>query len=314
MSASNQVQLVRIEAPQHGQRLDNFLFRQLKGVPRSRVYRCIRRGEVRINSKRCKPESRLRSGDVVRIPPDERAAEPDTPPKPGAGLAALLENSILHEDGDLLVINKPAGLAVHGGSGIRLGLIEAMRQLAPRWQHLELAHRLDRDTSGCLVLCKNMIYLKDLQAQLRNRTVQKEYWALVHGHWPDDLQEIAAPLRKNTLSSGERMVIVAADGKPSRTRYRVARRLAGATLLIATPETGRTHQIRVHCQQAGHTIVGDRKYQAGRSCGAGLLQRYRHLCLHARGMVFRNPGSGERVQVEAALDERFTRLLNVLNA
>ncbi|MCG8414105.1 MAG: RluA family pseudouridine synthase [Pseudomonadales bacterium] len=312
MSDHNQVQFVRIEQLNHGQRLDNFLFRHLKGVPRSRIYRFIRRGEVRINKKRCKPESRLAEGDMVRIPPHE-AAEVDQPPRPSSNLTGLLKQSVLYEDEDLLLVNKPAGLAVHGGSGIRLGLIEAVRQIDLSWQQAELAHRLDRDTSGCLVLCKNMSYLKGLQQQLKNKTVEKDYLALVYGQWQGQRREVDAPLQKNTLSSGERLVRVDASGKPSRTRFQIKQRFKEATLVQASPETGRTHQIRVHCQHAGHSIVGDSKYRAGDSAASESLRRHKDLCLHAQRIAFKNPVTGKPVEVRAALDERFKSLLDKLD-
>lgn len=302
---------MRIEQLNDGQRLDNFLFRYLKGIPRSRIYRFIRRGEVRINKKRCKPESRLVKGDTVRIPP-HAAADLEQPPKPSTSLTELLKDCVLYEDEDLLLINKPAGLAVHGGSGIRLGLIEAVRQMSPDWQRAELAHRLDRDTSGCLVLCKNMSYLKGLQQQLKNKTVEKDYLALVYGYWPDRVVRIDAPLQKNTLSSGERIVRVEGSGKASVTRFRVQQRFQQATLLLASPETGRTHQIRVHCQSAGHSIVGDSKYRAGDSSISEPLKRYKHLCLHAQRIAFESPVNGTRVEVTAAPDSRFAGLLNSL--
>lgn len=312
MSESHQqVQQVRIEQVNDGQRVDNFLFRLLKGVPRSRVYRFIRRGEVRINKKRCKPETKLSKGDVVRIPPFE-LPESSPIPAPGRSLIALLESSVLHEDDYLLVLNKPAGIAVHGGSGIRLGLIEAIRQIRPEWRDIELAHRLDRDTSGCIVLCKNLSYLKELQKQLKAKTVEKDYLALVFGSWPKSRVEIAAPLIKNHLSSGERIVRVEAEGKAATTNFKIVEPLEGATLVQASPLTGRTHQIRVHCQHAGHSIVGDQKYRAGEKGSTERLQRYKQLCLHAARIAFIDPVSNRELEVSAELDQRFADLLDEL--
>lgn len=313
MSTQHQVQLVRVEPPQKGQRLDNFLMRHLKGVPRSRIYRIIRRGEVRVNKKRSKPEYRLEIGDQVRIPPFTGSDEPVVP-KPGPGLSKLLRESVILEDDNLLIIAKPAGLAVHGGSGVRLGLIEAVRQIDPKWQQAELAHRLDRDTSGCLVLCKNMNYLKDIQKQLKAKTVEKHYYALVHGQWPDHIQEVDAPLQKNVLSSGERMVRVEKGGKASRTRFQVLERFKGCSLVLAMPETGRTHQIRVHCQYAGHPIVGDSKYvDDARSASArGLLPAVKSLCLHAYSIRFSSPVDGADVAVQSPPNDQFAELLGKL--
>ena len=312
MSTRSEVQFVRIEPAQHGQRVDNFLFRYLKGIPHSRIYRLIRRGEVRINKKRCRPDSRLDVGDLIRIPPHE-PAQTDTPPKPGAGLRDLIRRSVLYEDANLLIINKPAGVAVHGGSGIHLGLIEAVRQVNAGWQHAELVHRLDRNTSGCLLLCKTLDALRDLQAQLKNRTVQKDYLALVFGQWPEDLLQVSASLKKITLSSGEQLVRVDAAGKKSLTRFRVRKRFQHATLVLAAPDTGRTHQIRVHCQSAGHSIMGDAKYRAGYEKAPKSLTRIRHLCLHAQHISFQNPANGSTVMADAPLEKRFAELLDSIN-
>jgi len=309
LSTQHQVQLIRIEAAQKGQRVDNFLMRVLKGVPRSHVYRVIRRGEVRVNKKRCKPETRLEIGDLVRVPPFIGSDQTQIP-RPSPGLAQLLRDSVLFEDEQLLIINKPAGIAVHGGSGIRLGLIEAVRQVSDEWARAELAHRLDRDTSGCIVLCKNMSYLKEIQQQLKAKTVHKHYLALVHGHWPKHLREIDAPLQKNTLSSGERMVRVDPAGKASRTSFRVLEHLPGVSLVEAMPATGRTHQIRVHCEYAGHPIVGDPKYGDDRSkSGLGSYPGVNKLCLHAWKISFSRQGGGGLVHAQADPPENLQNLL-----
>lgn len=294
IAASAQVQFVDVPEEHRGRRLDNFLARLLKGVPRSRLYRLVRRGEVRVNGKRCRPERRLERGDRVRIPPFARV-DGRPPPAPGGRLAEALAGAVLLENERLLVIDKPAGVAVHGGSGVRLGLIEAMRQLRPEWARLELAHRLDRDTSGCLVLAKDMAFLKDLQRQLKDRSVEKRYLALVTGRWPESLRLVDAPLAKNRLSSGERVVRVEPSGKPARTRFRPLRRLSGTTLIEAMPLTGRTHQIRVHCLHAGHPIVGDGKYRLGRG-GPAAGGRLR---LHAAAIGFAESPGGAVVEVEA---------------
>ncbi len=314
MATSNKVQFVKISAGQVGQRLDNFLLGQLKGVPRSRIYRLVRRGEVRINKKRAKPETRLEPGDTVRIPP---YMGPQQAPKaaPGEQLRKTLLDSIICEEEQYLVLNKPAGIAVHGGSGIRLGLIEALRQLRPEWSDLELVHRLDRDTSGCLVISKNTLFLREIHRQLKEKHVQKHYLALVHGKWPEQLVEVDAPLQKNELSSGERIVRVDPDGKRSRTFFKVVKRFKEATLVEAMPETGRTHQIRVHCLSTGHPIAGDAKYAHGkhREGASEPLASNTHLCLHASKIQFSDPQSGQTVVIEATLDERFQSLLERLS-
>ena len=309
MSISNEVQLLRVQQPQHGQRLDNFLMRRLKGVPRSRVYWLIRRGEVRVNKKRCKPEHKLEIGDEVRIPPFTGSAV-QKPGKPTPGLQQLLLDAILYEDEHLLVINKPAGLSVHGGSGVRLGLIEALRQIGSEWGGLELAHRLDRETSGCLVIAKNALFLNTIQSDLKEKLVEKTYHALVHGRWPEELTEVNAPLQKNELSAGERIVRVTRDGKPSCTRYRVLRRFKTATLIEAKPATGRTHQIRVHCQYAGYPIVGDDKY--GVKSSNQELNKVKSLCLHASSIRFRAQHLPQPLEVSAAPDKMLESILNNL--
>ena len=307
---NNKVQLVRVLEPQHGQRIDNFLIRYLKGVPRSRVYRLIRRGEVRINKKRCKPAQKLLTGDEIRIPPFS-GVEATQPAKLTPGLQGLLEQSVLFEDEQLLVIDKPAGLAVHGGSGIRLGLIEALHQIKPEWSSLELAHRLDRDTSGCLIVAKNIRSLKYIQKKLKEKSIKKHYLALVHGQWPEKLTQVDVPLLKNELSSGERLVQVSPNGKTSLTRFNVLQRFHEATLIEAIPVTGRTHQIRVHCQHAGHPIVGDPRYsKKGRDA---TLSRVKNLCLHASKINFTLPDCQESIEVRAATDKTMEALIDSLD-
>ncbi len=237
---NKKVQFIRVLEPQQGQRINNFLIRHLKGVPRSRIYRLVRRGEVRINKKRCKPAQKLETGDEVRIPPFWGITA--VPPKPiGLGMQQLLEKSVLFENDEVLVINKPAGLAVHGGSSIRLGLIEALRQINPQWPELELAHRLDRDTSGCMIISKNTLFLRYIHRKFKEKSIKKQYLALVHGKWPKGLLEVQAPLLKHGASSNESMVYINDSGKPSLTRFRVIRRHQDSTLIEASPVSGRKH-------------------------------------------------------------------------
>lgn len=306
---SSKVQFRKVSQAQDGQRLDNFLIRRMRGVPRSRIYRIIRRGEVRVNKKRCKPEHKLRCGDEVRIPPYFGSAEPK-PSKVSPGLQEFLLGSVLYEDEQLLVINKPAGLAVHGGTGIRLGLIEALRQLRPEWSEMELAHRLDRDTSGCLVISKKTRFLKHIQNELKARNVNKQYLALVHGQWPERLVMIDVALQKNAIGVGERIVTVDASGKPSITRFKLLQRFAHATLLEVRPETGRTHQIRVHCQHAGHALVGDSKYTCRGADKS--LSRVKNLCLHAWKIEFSVPDSKRPIRVQASVDKSMQGLIDSL--
>lgn len=321
---SSAVQIVEVQGVGEGQRIDNYLLRHLKGVPKSKIYRIIRKGEVRVNKKRCKPDSRVYDGDAVRIPPI-RVSENREQLKPSEQLRELLLSSILYEDGDALVINKPAGLSVHGGSGIRLGLIEALRQLKEEWSGLELAHRLDRGTSGCLVMAKNPTYLNVIQDQFRARTVTKVYHALVHGLWPGAATQIDAPLQKNELLSGERVVRVSREGKSATTRFRVIQPYlsipaslkpasTGAqteayplTLVEAMPLSGRTHQIRVHCLSAGCPILGDDKY-APKHMERKVPGKPR-LCLHAQSIRFHSSDKAEEVEVIARKDRDFESIL-----
>ncbi len=305
------VQLLVVAPELAGQRIDNFLRHQLKGAPKTLIYRILRKGEVRVNRGRVKPEYRIRAGDTVRIPP-LRLAEPDEPAPVAASMLERLEHAILHEDRALIVLNKPAGIAVHGGSGLSFGVIEALRQLRPEARELELVHRLDRDTSGLLMVAKKRSMLRHLHEALRNDGVDKRYLALVKGHWDSSRKQVSAPLLKNTLRSGERMVEVNAEGKEALTLFRVVRRFGSfATLVEASPVTGRTHQIRVHARHAGHPIAGDSKYgddlfsRAVRELGG------RRLFLHACSLQVALP-EGQRLMLAADPDETWTRTLEKL--
>ncbi len=306
MNPSDKVQHVQVPGRQSGQRLDNFLLRELRGLPRSRIYRLIRRGEVRVNRGRCKPETRLEEGDQVRIPP-HAGHQGAAPAAASEKLKQSLIECVLFEDEAMLVLDKPAGLPVHGGSGIRIGLIEALRQTRPEWLEAELAHRLDRETSGCLVIAKQAGFLRHLQRQLRTGAVDKRYLALVQGHWPQALHLIDQPLRKNRLSSGERMVRPDLDGKAAKTRFRIKQQFADATLLEIQLETGRTHQIRVHCQHAGHPIIGDRKYHLTTPAIP-----HKHLTLHAQKISFHPTPTTPQSTFEAQLPPHFAQLLKSL--
>lgn len=306
-ASNSQVRLVDIDGDQAGQRLDNFLMAQLKGVPKSRIYNLIRKGEVRINKGRSKPDYKLNAGDQVRIPP-VRVAEPENPlpAKASNQMLSLLERSILFENEGMLVINKPPGLAVHGGSGISLGLIESLRQMRPEARYLELVHRLDRDTSGCIMIAKKRSYLRHLQAALRDKStgeVTKVYQALVIGSWPKRSVQVKAPLLKMEVGNEERIVKVHPEGKPSLTEFRVLRSFDGFTLVEAKPITGRTHQIRVHAQYTGHSLVGDEKY-GDDAINASMRERgIRRLFLHASALGFYLPGADEQTWVEAPLPD-----------
>lgn len=296
------VQFVQIDADREGQRLDNFLISQLKGLPRSLIYRIVRKGEVRVNKGRIKVDYRLKQGDIVRIPP---VRLPETPEQPRAGqkLTELLEHSILFENKGLLIINKPSGLAVHGGSGINLGMIEALRQIRPEDHYLELVHRLDRDTSGCIMVAKKRSMLRHLHKELREGRIQKTYLALVAGQWSRRCLEVNAPLLKNELSSGERIVRVDSDGKPSKTKFKVVQQYEGCSLVEAQPITGRTHQIRVHAQYQGHGLIGDTKYGDDELNKRMKAKGFNRLFLHAVSLSLRLPDDDEVLTVSAPLEE-----------
>jgi 23S rRNA pseudouridine955/2504/2580 synthase len=295
------VQWIEVNPDQAGQRIDNFLFTRLKGVPKSHVYRILRTGEVRRNGGRVQAQERLDAGDVIRVPPLRLAAR-EPAEVPVQRVRARLEPRILYEDADLLVIDKPAGMAVHGGSGLSFGVIEGLREIRPEAKFLELAHRLDRDTSGCLLIAKKRSALGSLHEQFRNDEIKKVYLALLVGAWARTRWQVDAPLRKNVLQSGERLVKVARDGKPALTEFRRKERYAQATLVEARPITGRTHQIRVHAQSMGHPVAGDDRY-GDEAANRELRQRgLRRLFLHAHRTEFRHPKSGEPVRVEAPLD------------
>jgi 23S rRNA pseudouridine955/2504/2580 synthase len=308
---SQGVQRVVVDEEHAGQRLDNFLLAKLKGLPRSRVYRLCRKGEVRVNKGRVKPDYRLCEGDEVRIPPVSLPV-PNAIPKVGNQLSELLLASILYEDDSLLVINKPSGIAVHGGSGINLGLIEALRQIRPDDRHLELVHRLDRDTSGCLMIARKRSALRMLHAALREKHVKKRYLALVEGNWPKGKTEVRAPLLKNNLQSGERMVRVDSEGKSSHTKFRVLSKGGGTTLLEASPITGRTHQIRVHAQFAGHPLIGDVKYGRDDVNKTFKKKGCKRLFLHAYELELPLL-SGDKITVKAELPHDLSEFLSTIH-
>jgi len=273
------VTFVEISDAQAGQRLDNFLLTHLKGVPKSKVYNIIRRGEVRVNKGRVKPTYRLNGGDSIRVPPV--ATKEPTTGQVSNRLAQLLVSSVVFEDEQWLVVNKPNGLAVHGGSGLSLGLIEALRQMRPNDNYLELCHRIDKATSGCVVVAKTRKSLRAFHQSLREKRLQKTYHAMVVGRWRESNDAVNLPLMKNVLGSGERFVRVDQSGKPSLTHFKILERLDGFSLVEAKPVTGRTHQIRVHCQAMGHAIVGDDKYGNRDSNKQCAELGYRDLFLHA---------------------------------
>lgn len=309
-SSQASVKWVEIDQDQAGQRIDNFLLRVLKGVPKSRIYRILRKGEVRVNKGRAAPTYRLQAGDTVRIPPVRM--ESVVPKVPGSSAVERLKNRLIYEHPHFLVIDKPAGMAVHGGSGLSYGLIEAMRAWRTDLPFLELVHRLDRETSGCLLLAKRRSALRRLHELIRENAVDKRYLALVKGRWNAGEAVVDAPLRKNQLQGGERMVHVDAAGKPSQTRFKVVEYYAEATLVEATLLTGRTHQIRVHAAHVGHPLAGDDKY-GDSEWNRSLSQRgLKRMFLHAHSLAFTYPEPEEPIHVSAPLDEELAQLLDRL--
>ena len=306
------VKILHIDDEDAGQRIDNYLLTKLKGVPKSLIYRIVRKGEVRVNKGRVKPEYKLQCGDMVRVPP-LRVSEKEQPPLSSKlNKVAGLERRILFEDDCVLVLNKPSGIAVHGGSGLSFGVIEALRALRPQARFLELVHRLDRETSGILLVAKKRSALRHLHEQLRIKSIQKEYLALVRGQWQSHCKKVEAPLLKNELAGGERIVRVSEQGKPSETRFIIEERYANATLVKASPVTGRTHQIRVHTQYSGHPIAFDTKYgdkDFDRQMEQIGLNR---LFLHACTIRFEHPKSGEIMVLSAPLDEELKQILKQL--
>lgn len=302
------VQYITVTESHMQQRLDNFLIKTLKGVPKSHVYRMIRQGEVRINKKRAKPDTRLQVGDEVRIAPVRMSEMKST--RVGSALEHRLNASILFEDEGFLVINKPSGLAVHGGSGVNLGIIEAFRSIRPELNFLELVHRLDKETSGCLILAKKRAVLLDIQSQLAARTVQKTYWALLHKRWSGSKSKrVDVPLYKHALQSGERFVSVHPEGKPALTHFSLLENFDHYCLVSALPKTGRTHQIRVHAAWLSHPIVGDTKYTKSDVLIQSPLQKKR-LYLHAHAIQFIL--NGKKYRFEAPLELKFSETLKQL--
>jgi 23S rRNA pseudouridine955/2504/2580 synthase len=305
------VSLRSVTADEAGQRIDNFLMRHFKTVPRSRVYRLLRKGEVRVNRKRVEAEYRIQEGDEIRLPP-VRIDAGDEPGRPSSSLLELLEKAIVFQDRHLLVVDKPAGVAVHGGSGMSFGVIEALRASRPR-ETLELVHRLDRDTSGCLLIARDRGTLTALHALIRNGGMHKTYLALVAGSWQLGTKRIDAPLATDNRQHGERHVRVTAAGKDSVSVFKPVQFFGPlATLMEVDIPTGRTHQIRVHASFAGHPLLGDDKYgdrdRNAELKGLGLRRTF----LHAQSVAFEWPGSGVPFHVSAPLPDELAAVLDAI--
>jgi 23S rRNA pseudouridine955/2504/2580 synthase len=306
------VQHLEVTSDEAGQRLDNYVQRLLGGVPRSRVYRVIRKGEVRVNGRRAGPALRLQPHDRIRIPP-VRIAPAAQAGTPSRELTARIANAVIHEDENLLVLAKPAGIAVHGGSGVSFGVIEALRAQRPG-EFLELVHRLDRDTSGCLLVARRREALRALHELIRQDSVEKRYLALVKGRWELGAKRIAVPLRTDTRVGGERTVRAAPSGKPSVSDFRPVQFFGKtATLMEVTLRTGRTHQIRVHAAHAGHPVAGDGKY-GDAACNEQLEALGLHrMFLHAHSLSFAWPQGGE-FSINTPLPPELAAVIDALTA
>jgi len=309
------VQHVTVDAGHAGQRLDNFLLTTLKGVPRTHVYRLLRKGEVRVNKGRCKPDYRLKEGDVVRLPPVRRTESYGKNLATAAAASGRLDwllERIVVEDEHLLILDKPSGMAVHGGSGVSVGLIEALRELRPHTPFLELAHRLDRDTSGCLLIAKSRPALVHLHDLLREGGLDKRYLALVAGPWHGGTRHVDAALEATRPQSGERRMEVGNEGKESASDFTPREKFAEAALVEVRLLTGRMHQARVHAAHIGHPIAGDSKY-GDRAFNLFMKrQGLARLFLHAARLEFRHPLGGHKLRIETPLPDELERVLEKL--
>lgn len=303
------VHFIIISADKAGQRIDNFLRTSLKDVPKSMIYRIVRKGEVRVNKKKIKPKYKLKKDDEIRIPPIQHNEKKCNSVSIKTETASLLNKSILYEDNDLLILNKPSGIAVHSGSGVSFGLIEWLRILRPESSFLELVHRLDRETSGVLLIAKKRSALRFLHEQFRIKEIQKDYLALVHGQWNDKIKIINAPLLKRIQLSREHIMLVNQEGKPSETRFSVQERFRTTSLVKISPITGRTHQIRVHAQHAGYPIVHDYCYGIISLDKKLIASGLNRLFLHAISLSFKHPNSGKTMYIEAPLDNILRKCL-----
>ena len=296
------VKFYTISADDEGQRIDNYLMNKLKGVPKSRVYRILRKGEVRVNKKRVSPSYKLEEGDVVRLPPvflDEKAKQVP----PSQTTRQLLSERIIFEDDNFIIINKPSGMSVHAGSTVRVGVVEAMRHLYPKLVNLELAHRLDSETSGCLVLCKRKKILREVHELLREGKVVKIYWALTMGKWTRSERRVDVSLHKDYRDGGKHVVEVNRDGKTALTVFHPIEVFADASLMEVKLYTGRTHQIRVHAAHQGHPIAGDDRYGDPDFNKLARQRGLKRMFLHARTIEFTLPSLNQHITVTAPLDE-----------
>lgn len=312
--ATRQVRQMEITPEHAGRRIDNFLAWVLKEVPKSRIYRMLRSGEARVNGGRVRPAYRICPGDRLRIPPVRTEAPPNQGHDIPEWLKITLRDAVIYEDPDLFALAKPAGVAVHSGTGVSLGLIEALRAMRPEEPYLELVHRLDRDTSGCLLVARRPQALRALHAMLRAGRIEKTYLTLLRGRWRGGAEVVDLGLRRDVVRSGERMVGVATDGKPARTVFAPRELFRSASLMEARLITGRTHQIRVHAMEIDHPVAGDAKYG---DKGFNRVMRdlgLRDLFLHSHRISLVSPGSGARISIVTELPAALRGVLQALRA
>ncbi|QCI21068.1 23S rRNA pseudouridine(955/2504/2580) synthase RluC [Buchnera aphidicola (Hyperomyzus lactucae)] len=309
------ISIIYINEDMINQRIDNFMHSRYKNIPKSMIYRIIRTGKIRINKKRVKPHYKLKIRDILKIPPIKILYNNSKNIFFPLNHAKNLLNSILYEDKHLLIINKPSGIAVHGGSGLNFGVIEYFRKLRPLDKFLELMHRIDRETSGILILAKKRTSLAFLHQQLREKKIRKEYIALVHGLWPEHIKKISKPLLKAKIQEKQKKVSIDEKGKPSETHFKIKKQFSSSTLLLVTPKTGRTHQIRVHSSYAGHPILFDKRY-GNNNLDADIKMKNKYninrLLLHASEIHFIHPENGKKMCIKAPLDINFKNYLSTI--
>jgi len=309
-STNSGIRLLEVNESDSGQRIDNYLMKHLKGVPRSMIYRLLRKGSVRVNKKRKKPDYRIEAGDIVKVPPI-RTTETGGIEIPPAQSEKIKQN-VLYEDDSLMIINKPAGMAVHGGSGLAWGLIELVRKTWPEYKSIELIHRLDRFTSGCLLLAKTRVALLNVQEQIKKFELHKSYLALTQGEWPLAEVKVDARLQKNVIKSGERMVLVTPEGKEALSYFRTRQQFKSAALCEVEIITGRTHQIRVHAASEGHGVAGDTKYGDSEFNKQMKSIGLKRMFLHAHKITLRHPETTKLLTQEAPLPSELSSVLSNL--
>lgn len=308
VTKKTEVKFVTITDEDAGRRIDNFLLNVFKNVPKSHIYRILRKGEVRVNKKRIDASYKLQLGDLVRLPPLFLGEQAKNAP-PSTSTVELLTNRILYEDDNLLVINKPSGMSVHAGNTVRVGVIEALKHHYPKLKNLELAHRLDSETSGCLVIAKKRRVLREIHQLLREGKVRKIYWALTKGEWKNKDLEVNLPLHKHYKHAGKHVVVVDSEGKEALTKFKLIKKYTQASLMEVALETGRTHQIRVHAQAKGHPLAMDDRYGDPEFNKDMYHLGLKRMFLHAHSIEFTLPTENQRIAIQAPLDTDLSQFL-----